>query len=189
MITRHFLTPALLTLLLAGCQIEITPLDSGSSEDPIIDDPAPMPMPAPLPEPAPTPEPEPLPAPEPEPTPDPMPDPEPEPTPTPTPTPEPAPAPAPTPEPLPDQASAATLYWSVPLERGNGELMAATELGGYEIRYKSADDLGYHHLVITDASIDQHSFFDIEQPEQMTFEVAAFDLDGLYSDSVTAKID
>lgn len=118
MITRHFLTPALLTLLLAGCQIEITPLDSGSSEDPIIDDPAPLPKPAPTPEPEPLPAPEP--EPEPEPTPDPMPDPEPEPTPTPTP----EPAPAPTPEPLPDQASAATLYWSVPLERGNGELMA-----------------------------------------------------------------
>lgn len=172
---RHFLTSALLALALAGCQIEITPLDSGSSEGPIIDDPAPIPMPAPLPDPMPEP--------------DPVPEPDLKPTPKPDPVPKPDPKPAPTPDPEPNPASGTTLYWSVPLERTNGDLITTTELGGYEIRYKKPDDPGYRHIVITDARVDQYSFSDIEQPERLIFQVAAFDLDGLYSDFVIARVD
>ena len=155
-----------------------------------LPEPEPEPTPEPAPTPAPLPEPEPEPTPEPAPTPAPLPEPEPEPTPEPAPTPaplpEPEPEPEPTPDPVPNPLSTVTLYWSASLERVNGEALATSEIAGYEIRYKKASDSRYRNLVLNDGSIDQHSFIDIEAAELLSFEVAVFDTDGLYSDFVTA---
>ena len=72
------------------------------------------------------------------------------------------------------------------MERVNGEAMKANEIGGYEIRYKKASDSLYSNLVLNNRNTDQHSFIDIETAELVSFEVAVFDTDGIYSDFVTA---
>jgi hypothetical protein len=89
------------------------------------------------------------------------------------------------PEAAPEPGSV-TLYWSAPLERVNGEIMASTEIGGYEIRYKRDADNSYTNVVITDASVDQHSIDDLDDIDSYSFEVAVFDTDGIYSDFVVA---
>jgi len=57
-----------------------------------------------------------------------------------TPEPEPTPEPQPTPEPEPI-LGAATLSWTAPLTRENGESIAMGELDGYEVRYGQTDDI------------------------------------------------
>ena len=79
-----------------------------------------------------------------------------------------------------------TLYWASPLMRVNGNAFALSELGGYEIRYKLNAASEYTHIVIADTSIDQHNFADINNPADYTFEIAAFDVDGVYSDFAIA---
>jgi hypothetical protein len=64
--------------------------------------------------------------------------------------------------------------------------MAANEIGGYEIRYKKTSDSQYSTVVLNGGSADQHSFMDIAAAELVSFEVAVFDADGLYSDFVSA---
>lgn len=80
-----------------------------------------------------------------------------------------------------------TLYWSAPLERVNGSQMASSEVGGYEIRYKKTEEDSYQNLVISDSSVDQHSFIDMSDADAYVFEVAVFDTDGIYSDFVIAS--
>lgn len=79
-----------------------------------------------------------------------------------------------------------TLYWSAPTSRVNGDNMDYAEVGGYEIRYKKPSDSAYQSIIISDHSIDQYSFIDLLGGAQYTFEVAAFDTDGIYSDFVVA---
>ena len=79
-----------------------------------------------------------------------------------------------------------TIYWSAPIERVNGDLMAMNEVGGYEIRYKLASDDSYTNVVIEDGSVDQYTFLDIADAENYAFEVAVYDADGIYSDFVIA---
>jgi len=212
--TRHFLTPTLMTIILAGCQVEIVPLGSDDAAEPGGDsglavnvpnpdtapipmsapDPTPIPAPSPDPTPIPAPTPDPVPTPDPTPTPaptpDPVPTPDPTPTPAPTPTPDPVPTPDPTPtpapEPDPNPLSTVTLYWSAPMERANGEAMPASEIGGYEIRYKTVSDILYRNLVLNDGTADQYSLIDVEAAEVVSFEVAVFDTNGIYSDFVIA---
>jgi hypothetical protein len=57
-----------------------------------------------------------------------------------TPEPEPTPEPQPTPEPEPI-LGAATLSWTAPLTRENGESIAMGELDGYEVRYGQTNDI------------------------------------------------
>ena len=84
------------------------------------------------------------------------------------------------------QATSVTLYWSAPLERVNGDSMAGTEIGGYEIRYKKPADAAYQNVLISEAGVDQHSFLDLSDADAYSFEVAVFDSDGIYSDFVIA---
>lgn len=86
-----------------------------------------------------------------------------------------------------DQETATvTLYWSAPQERINGDLMAETDIGGYEIRYRNSSNADYTTLLINDSSIDQHSIPDLNNADDYSFEVAVFDTDGIYSDFVVA---
>ena len=82
--------------------------------------------------------------------------------------------------------STVTLYWSAPLERVNGETMTNSDIGGYEIRYKSDADSSYTNIVLNEATTDQYSITDLENAESYTFEVAVFDADGIYSEFVVA---
>ncbi|MEJ2044923.1 MAG: fibronectin type III domain-containing protein [Reinekea sp.] len=79
------------------------------------------------------------------------------------------------------------LYWSAPLTRLNGEAMSLSDIGGYEIRYKTTQDENYYRILITDNSIDQYSLDSMDNDKNYTFEVAAFDTNGIYSNFVIAN--
>lgn len=78
-----------------------------------------------------------------------------------------------------------TLSWSRPYERVNGNQLQHFEIGGYEIRYRSADTDSYEKIVIDDPSAEFHYLDDLPAGDY-TFKIAAFDTDGLYSSFVTA---
>lgn len=80
-----------------------------------------------------------------------------------------------------------TLYWSPPLERANGDPMDMGQIGGYEVRYRTANRSYYTAVVITDPYTSQLRLEQIENPTETRFEVAVFDTDGIYSDFVTAR--
>ena len=110
-----------------------------------------------------------------------------EPTPEPEPEPEPEPDPEPEPEPEPTPTIDVTLYWNPPAARENGDLLATSEIGGYEIRYRpegSTDD--YSTVTIDDGNVDQYLFQGLDDTTYR-FEIAAFDQDGLYSEFVAAS--
>lgn len=83
-------------------------------------------------------------------------------------------------------ANGVTLYWTAPLDRVNGSLIEYTEIGGYEIRYKQITDAEYTTVVISDASVEQYSFDSLTNADEYIFEVAVFDIDGLYSEFAIA---
>ncbi|MDX1268387.1 MAG: fibronectin type III domain-containing protein, partial [Oceanisphaera sp.] len=91
----------------------------------------------------------------------------------------------PEPEPEPDTLSV-TLYWSVPMERANGDPLSLDEIGGYEIRYRETGAEDYVTLVINDAGTDQYLIEDLPGGDY-EFQVATFDSNGIYSDFVTAQ--
>ncbi|GGX53533.1 fibronectin type III domain-containing protein [Saccharospirillum salsuginis] len=97
-----------------------------------------------------------------------------------TPTEEPAPEPEPTP------TIDVTLYWSPPATRENGDVLATSEIGGYEIRYRLDGSSDYTTVVINDGSVDQYLFQGLDDTTYQ-FEIAAFDQDGLYSEFVVAS--
>ena len=82
---------------------------------------------------------------------------------------------------LPSEAveGAVQLIWSVPTARENGEYLDITEIGGYEIRYKSKSQTEYESVLIKDAFIDSYYFDYLKGDYQ--FEIATFDKGGLYS--------
>ena len=74
---------------------------------------------------------------------------------------------------------AVQLIWSVPTARENGEYLDISEIGGYEIRYKSKDNTDFLSVVIKDAYVDSYYFDYLKGDYQ--FEIATFDNTGLYS--------
>lgn len=80
-----------------------------------------------------------------------------------------------------------TLYWSAPVERLNGEPMDFTEVGGYEIRYRSMNSDDYTNIVIDNAAVEQYSFDNLSNVDDLVFEVAVFDANGIYSEFVVAQ--
>ncbi len=80
-----------------------------------------------------------------------------------------------------------TLYWSAPVERLNGEPMDFTEVGGYEIRYRSMNSGEYTNIVIDNAAVEQYSFDNLSNVDDLVFEVAVFDANGIYSEFVVAQ--
>ena len=84
-------------------------------------------------------------------------------------------------------ARSLTLYWSAPVERLNGEPMDFTEVGGYEIRYRSMNSGEYTNIVINNAAVEQYSFDNLYNVDNLVFEVAVFDANGIYSEFVVAQ--
>jgi hypothetical protein len=80
-----------------------------------------------------------------------------------------------------------TLNWTPPAKRENGDELDITELGGYEIRYRSDEDPDYNTVVISDPWSTDYYFDWLEGNYQ--FQIAAFDNTGLYSDFVELQID
>ncbi|EAR11130.1 hypothetical protein MED297_19622 [Reinekea sp. MED297] len=90
--------------------------------------------------------------------------------------------------PISSNSATATLYWSAPVERISGDILTATDIGGYEIRYKKTDETTYSTIVIEGSQTDQYAITDLEAGADYTFEVAVFDTDGVYSQFVTAAL-
>lgn len=78
------------------------------------------------------------------------------------------------------------LYWAQPVERENGDTMAISEIGGYEIRFKTSGQDKYTSVIVTGNSLTQYN---IKLPnfESAQVEVAAFDTNGVYGNFVVAK--
>ncbi|MEP4545269.1 MAG: fibronectin type III domain-containing protein [Saccharospirillum sp.] len=85
------------------------------------------------------------------------------------------------------QARALTLYWSAPVERLNGEPMDFTDIGGYEIRYRAMNSDDYTNVVIDNPAVEQYSFDALTNVNDLVFEVAVFDSNGIYSEFVVAQ--
>lgn len=77
---------------------------------------------------------------------------------------------------------AVQLYWTMPSQRENGELLDSTEIGGYELRYKLKGDTEYTVIQIDDGYADSYYFDHLEGDYE--FEIATFDIHGLYSNFV-----
>lgn len=75
--------------------------------------------------------------------------------------------------------------WTPPKQRENGDFLDITEIGGYELRYKSKSDDQYTSIIIKNSYIDTYSLENLQG--EYEFEIAAFDILGLYSIFVKLK--
>lgn len=71
------------------------------------------------------------------------------------------------------------LKWDVPRYREDGSYLDITELGGYELRYKRADDNHFTYVSINDPWKNYYQFRNLQG--DYVIQVAAFDRNGLYS--------
>jgi len=85
-----------------------------------------------------------------------------------------------------DTTADVMLYWSAPQERANGDPMPHSDIGGYEIRYQLPLDDTYEVILVSDPNQEQLLLPNIKKPQNYIFEVAVFDIEGTYSDFVTA---
>lgn len=74
---------------------------------------------------------------------------------------------------------AVQVYWRPPKQRLNGDFLDITELAGYELRYKRKSDTRYTSIIIDDAYVDAYYFNNLEG--EYEFQLAAFDVNGIYS--------
>jgi hypothetical protein len=79
---------------------------------------------------------------------------------------------------------AVTISWSHPSHRENGLFLALDEIGGYEIRYRKPAATSYKHITLKGNSATEYTFTDEEDSQDLEFEIAVFDTDGLYSQFV-----
>lgn len=80
-------------------------------------------------------------------------------------------------------AGAVALNWLVPNQRENNDVMDITELGGYELRYKQADQTDFSYITINDPWLTFYHFAWLEGT--YVFQIAAFDKNGLYSNFIS----
>lgn len=71
------------------------------------------------------------------------------------------------------------LKWAVPSARENGEQLDTAEIGGYELRYKEKDEENYTSVMVEGGYVNSYYFNHLEG--NLSFEIAAFDTNGLYS--------
>lgn len=72
------------------------------------------------------------------------------------------------------------LEWRKPDERENGAYLEDFEIGGYELRFRSAGSASYQRLVINDG-LTTTVTLPMQDLSSYTVEIAAFDTDGLHS--------
>ena len=77
------------------------------------------------------------------------------------------------------------IYWSAPHQRENGAFLDITELGGYELRYKRKSETRYTSVIINDSYTDAYYFDNLEG--EYEFQIAAYDVNGIYSAFVQVK--
>jgi len=71
------------------------------------------------------------------------------------------------------------IYWTAPTHREDGSILDITEIGGYEVRYKRKTDNLYESVIISDGYIDAYYFDSLQGDYE--FQIAAFDVQGIYS--------
>jgi hypothetical protein len=74
------------------------------------------------------------------------------------------------------------LYWAIPTQRENGELLDVTEIAGYELRYKLKSTADFNSILIENAYLDAYYFDHLQGDYE--FEIATYDVNGLYSNFV-----
>lgn len=75
-------------------------------------------------------------------------------------------------------AGSVLFTWNIPTKRENGEPLYSNELGGYELRYRKLPSMEFTYITI-EAWKTEHIFAWLEGTYE--FEIAAFDVNGLYS--------
>lgn len=77
--------------------------------------------------------------------------------------------------------------WEEPEFRMNGEELRPDEIGGYELRYKETGTENYTVFVLErgDAPITGHTL--MLPPGNFVVEIAAYDVNGLYSDFISLQ--
>ncbi len=71
------------------------------------------------------------------------------------------------------------MNWNIPALRENGDPLEVSEIGGYELRYKTRNSDTYTSVVINGGEVNSHYFNHLEG--ELEFQIAAFDVNGLYS--------
>ncbi len=74
------------------------------------------------------------------------------------------------------------INWSPPTTRENGDYLAIEDVGGYELKYKLRSATQFTSIVISNGYTDSYYFNHLEGDYE--FQIAAYDVDGLYSDFV-----
>ena len=74
------------------------------------------------------------------------------------------------------------LYWTAPTRRVNGNYLDINEVGGYELRYKLRDQSSFTYVKIPTGFTDSY-YFDYLHGDY-EFQIAAFDVNGIYSSFV-----
>jgi hypothetical protein len=72
-----------------------------------------------------------------------------------------------------------SLTWTPPSQRENGDYLDITEVGGYNLRYKTISASSYTVVNIAGGAIDSY-YFNFLQGTYV-FEIATYDTAGLYS--------
>ncbi len=74
--------------------------------------------------------------------------------------------------------SARKITWNHPNQRENGQYLELSEIGGYEIRYRTTADSSFTYVTLAGNEITEYTPSVIEGLE---FEIAVFDTQGIYS--------
>lgn len=80
-------------------------------------------------------------------------------------------------------SSDVVIEWYIPTERENGDYLELYEIGGYEIRYKLTSTQDYQSVVIDDGMVDHYDLGKLSGNYE--FQIATFDVNGLYSEFVS----
>jgi hypothetical protein len=80
-------------------------------------------------------------------------------------------------------ALGATIEWRQPAARQNGDYLELSEIGGYQIRYKTSTATTFNYITIEGNSTTTYVFD--KSIIGLSFEIAVYDNSGLYSDFVT----
>jgi hypothetical protein len=79
----------------------------------------------------------------------------------------------------------ATIQWSHPTQRANGDFLELSEIGGYEIRVRPTSNSSYIYYNISGNQTTNYVL--TNYVSTMTVEIAVFDSNGLYSEFVTVS--
>ena len=75
----------------------------------------------------------------------------------------------------------AKISWDHPKQRENGQFLELEEIGGYEIRYRKPTDVQYSYITVDNNETNEYT---IDDANGLEFEIAVFDINGVYSQFV-----